>query len=88
MGTFQNLQILKQAQTDSKILLGEKYESTVVPFIKILQTVMKANDKDVFECMVMIKETIDLYKQEGAPLLFSSAVIEIVEETYFEGFAK
>jgi hypothetical protein len=86
--TFQNLQKLKETQAQTKVLLGNKYESTVVSFIKIIQTVMKANDKDVLESMLMIKDTADLYKQEGAPLLFASAVIEIVEETYFEGFSK
>lgn len=84
--TFSNLSILKEAQQNAKLQLGDLYEEKVLPFINILLQVMRANDSDVFTAMKMVKEKTDLYKKTDAPVFFASAVMEIVEEKHFVGF--
>lgn len=82
--TFANLQVLKSASDLVKIELKEKYYEVVKLFYDVVQMTMKANDCDVFTAMLKIKGT-KIYTDQNS-LLFSAAVIEIVEETHFKEF--
>ena len=84
--TFQNLAVLKKAQADVKIKLGNKYDEVVSPYVEIIQMVMKSNDIDAFKAILRIKETLPLYKRADAPFLFSAAIIDIIEAKHFQGF--
>ncbi len=83
MGTFRNLAVLEQTRTIVKQELGEKYIETIVPFAKIIQKVMQANQIDCFTAMKKIKDTTTLYDKKNASALFSSALMEIVEDKMF-----
>ena len=83
MGTFQNLQVLKETQASVKETLKETYEEMVKPFVGIILKVMKNKDLDVFEAMNLIKQEDALYNKPNMPFIFSAAMVEIIEETYF-----
>ena len=84
--TFKSLQVLKETQKSVKEQLGGKYDEVIAPYIEIIQMVMKANGINEFDAMKKIKDDLDIYKKEDAPLLFSSALIEITESKHFVGF--
>lgn len=81
--TFKNLQSLETTRNAVKAELGQQYEEKLMPFVKLIQIVMKSNNTDHFTAMLMIKDTLDLYKQENAPFMFSAAVMELVENKHF-----
>jgi hypothetical protein len=85
-GTFGNLVVLKEAQKSVKQQLGDKYEEIVAPYIQIIEMVMKNQSINEFQALKEIKEKLEIYKKKDAPLLFSSALIEITEAKHFEGF--
>ena len=85
--TFKNLQVLKTAQTTLRKQLGNKYVEKITPFFQVIKMVMKANNINEFEALKKIKET-GMYKNEGAPLFFAAAVIEITEEKHFSELVK
>ncbi|WP_445458431.1 hypothetical protein [Flavobacterium sp. HNIBRBA15423] len=82
--TFRNLLVLQQTREAVKIQLKEKYTETVTPFIDIIIQVMKANDINEFDAIQKIKSELSIYKKPGSELLFSTALIEIVEGKHFE----
>lgn len=84
--TFHNLTVLETARQTVREDLGKKYFEKVAPFAKIIFMVMKAQDTDKFTAMKVIKDTLPIYKQENAPLYFSAALMEIVEENHFQEF--
>jgi hypothetical protein len=84
--TFRNLQILETARNTVKAELGNEYEKKVMPFIKLIQMVMKANEVDHFTAMLKIKTETSLYNSENAALLFSAGLMELVENEHFAGF--
>lgn len=84
--TFKNLSVLKDAQKSVKAELGDKYETLVTPYVKIIQMVMDANQITEFEALKKIKDTLPIYKKVDAPLFFSAALIEITEGKHFVGF--
>lgn len=86
--TFKNLQLLEATRTAVQNELGLDYENKVIPFVNIIQIVMKANDIDHFSAMSKIKNEVALYKEKKATLLFSAALMELVENKYFNGFEK
>lgn len=83
MGTFQNLQVLKETQKSVKEKLKDDYKLHVLPFYKIIQTVMQNKSLDVFEAVKLIKSEGVLYNKPNMPLMFTAAMVEIIEETYF-----
>ena len=83
MGTFQNLEVLKETQASVKETLKETYEEMVKPFVGVILKVMKNKDLDVFEAMKLIKQEDALYNKPNMPFIFSAAMVEIIEETYF-----
>jgi len=82
--TFENLSLLKKVQVDVKLQLGNKYVETVTPYIQIIEMTMKANDINEFSALKMIKDNLAIYKKSDAPMLFSSALIEITEAKHFQ----
>ena len=78
--TFQNLLVLEQARDTAKETLLNKYDEVVSPFIHIIQQVMKANDENHFEALKRIQDKTDLAKEPEKKILFSAALMEIVEE--------
>lgn len=84
--TFKNLQVLEESRQTLKLQLKEKYNERIIPFIKIIQSVMKNNNLDQFESMIIIKDELDIYKTALAPLFFSAAIMEIVDDKFFIGF--
>lgn len=84
--TFSNLQVLKTTQAEVKKTLGKKYVNAVTPYVKIIEMVMTANAINEFEALKKIKEELAIYKKEGAPLLFSAALVEITEQKHFVEF--
>jgi len=83
--TFKNMMVLKEAQKNCKLQLGDLYEEKVKPFITIVQQVMEANKIDVFTALLKIKNETELYKKVDAPVFFASAVVEILGDKYFKG---
>lgn len=86
--TFQNLQVLHQAQLQVKKELGQKYDGTVTPFITIIVQVMKAKECNEFEALKHIKENLSIYNQPNAPRMFSAALMEVTEEKNFSELKK
>ena len=84
MSTFKDILVLKNVQAGVKETLGAKYEENVTPFLKIIQTVMQNKSVNVFEAMLLIKNEDAIYKRQNVPYLFSAAMVEIIEETYFK----
>jgi len=84
--TFKSMQVLKEAQENCKLQLGDMYEEKVKPFIVIVQQVMNANQIDAFTAMLKIKNETELYNKVDAPVFFASAVVEIIEDKHFKGF--
>ena len=84
MGTFQDIQVLKTTQKAVQDTLKGKYEENVMPFVKIIQGVMQSKELDVFEAMKLIKEEDAIYNRPNVPFLFTAAMVEIIEETYFK----
>ncbi len=82
--TFKSMQVLKDAQENCKLQLGDLYEEKVRPFIIIVQQVMKANEIDAFTALLKIKNETELYNKTDAPVFFASAVVEIIGEKYFK----
>lgn len=81
--TFRNLQALKSAQEEIKNLTKEGYLEKVQPFIDVIRIVGKSKNMNEFETMRFIKENLSIYEKEGADLMFSAALMEIVDEKYF-----
>lgn len=82
--TFHNLQVLEAARQTLQEDLGAKYFEKVEPFVKIVLMVMKAQNTDKFTAMKVVKDNFPIYKEENAPLYFSAALMEIVEENHFK----
>lgn len=78
--TFLNLQILEQGRTVARDLLKDQYFDTVEPFKSIILKVADANNENHFEAMKRINEQTDLAQAEEKKILFSAALMEIVEE--------
>lgn len=85
--TFKNLALLKKEQESVKQQLGVKYEEVIAPFIAIIKAVMRGNQENEFSAMKRIKDKSEIYKKKDSPLLFSAALVDIVEEKHFQGFA-
>lgn len=85
--TFKNLKVLKTTQETLKENLGLKYVEKVTPFVAVIKMVMKANGINEFEALKKVKE-INMYKNEGAPLFFTAAVVEITEQKHFSELVK
>jgi len=77
---FQNLLVLEQARETAKETLLHKYDEVVAPFIHIIQQVMKANNENHFEAMKRIQDKTELANAPEKKILFSAALMEIVEE--------
>jgi hypothetical protein len=77
---FQNLLVLEQARDTAKETLLHKYDEVVAPFIHIIQQVMKANDENHFEALKRIQDKTELATAPEKKILFSAALMEIVEE--------
>lgn len=86
--TFTNFQVLKVTQETVQEELGDKYLEKIAPFVFIIEKVMKAKNIVALEAMKVIKEELPIYKQEHAPLFFSAALVEIIEESHFIGFSR
>lgn len=84
--TFSNLQVIKSAQETVQLQLGEKYSEVVSPFRTIIEMVMKARNIDQFTAMKIIKDEFPIYNKVDAPLMFSAALMDIVEDKHFVGF--
>lgn len=82
--TFQNLQVLEASRQAVQEDLGKKYFEKVEPFVKIILTIMKAQNIDKFTAMKVIKDRLPIYNKPNAPLYFSAALMEIVEENHFK----
>lgn len=78
--TFRNLQILEYGRTAARDLLKDQYFETVEPFKSIILKVAEANNENHFEAMKRINEKTDLAQVEEKKILFSAALMEIVEE--------
>jgi hypothetical protein len=85
---FHNLTILEAARQTVVEQLGPKYAEKVQPFVNVILMIMKANETDKFTAMKIIKDKLAIYNQENAPLYFSAALMEIVEETDLKNFKK
>ncbi len=86
--TIQNLQILQAAREDLMKKLKTEYTDKVIPFIQIINKVMKARELNEFEAVSFIKDNLSIYNEKGAPLFFSAALMEIVEEKNFKELRK
>lgn len=78
--TFKNLQILEHGRTVARELLKDQYFDTVESFKSIIVRVAEANNENHFEAMKRINEKTDLAQAEEKKILFSAALMEIVEE--------
>lgn len=78
--TFRNLQILEHGRTAARDLLKGEYFETVKPFISIIEKVAEANNENHFEAMKRINEKTDMTQAEEKKILFSAALMEIVEK--------
>ena len=78
--TFRNLQILEHGRTVARELLKDQYFDTVESFTSIIEKVAEANNENHFEAMKRINEQTDLAQAEEKKILFSAALMEIVEE--------
>lgn len=81
---FHNLQILEAARQSVQDNFGAKYTEKVQPFVNVVLMTMRANGVDKFTAMKIIKEKLPIYNEENAPLFFSAALMEIVEEDHFK----
>jgi hypothetical protein len=86
--TFSNLLILQKGREALQLQLKEKYEETITLFADIIIQIMNANNCNEFEAIIKIKENLPFYNEPGSELMFSSALLEIVEGKYFDGFKK
>ncbi|MEC5156672.1 hypothetical protein [Chryseobacterium sp. MP_3.2] len=78
--TFRNLQLLEEGRTMAKLLCKENYAETVKPYITTIEKVAEANNENHFEAMKRINTTTDFTVLEEKKILFSAALMEIVEE--------
>lgn len=86
--TFQNLQVLQDARITAIELLGDRYFEVINPFRKIIEMVMKANNENHFEATKRIQEKTDLMDSLDKKVVFSSALMEIVDEKNLGDFEK
>lgn len=86
--TFQNLLVLKQEQEKLKGILGDKYEKAIIPFVEVIQLVMKSKAVNEFEALLILKNESELYQRKSAPAFFSAALMEITEANSFNQFKK
>ena len=86
--TLINVQVLKTTQQEVKKQLGHKYAKTVESYVTLITMVMQANSINEFEALKKIKDNLSIYKKAGAPLLFSAALIEIMEAKHFKELEK
>ena len=78
--TFQNLQTLQRAREELMKKLKADYAKQIVPFIQVIDKVMKAKGLNHFEAVKFIKENLSIYQTPGAEIFFAAALMEIVEE--------
>lgn len=78
--TFQNLEILQRTREELMKKLKGEYSQKLIPFLQIIDKVMKAQGLNHFEAVKFIKENLSIYQTPGAEIFFAAALMEIVEE--------
>lgn len=86
--TISNIQKLKTARDNYKLLVGDKYAENVTPFCEIVTKIMQAQNINEFEALKIIQDNLPIYKKPGADVLFGCAIYEIVEEKYLKELEK
>ena len=84
--TFQNLQVLEEARNAMRLTLQSEYFEKVNPYVKIIKTVMEANNENHFEAVKRIQKT-DLMSKPEYHIVFASALMEIVDEKNLGDFS-
>lgn len=78
---FQNLMVLEQAREVCKEQLQGKYFEVIEPLVRAIEQVMAANKINHFEALKLLQDKTNLLDSVEKKVLFSAALMEIVEET-------
>lgn len=78
--TFKNLEVLEIVRQTVREKLGKKYDETISLARGVIEKVMEANDENHYSAVYRMKNKTTLLDDPNQQMLFSAALMEIVEE--------